>query len=197
MADPQLRLDRAGPVVEADDRPIDRPRSATRRRSRGRDRRPALRRSEPSTCRGQARDVEPGQIAADDRAARLRIQQRSMDRRAARPASEPRHRRSSSPPGRPRVGRVGRVDRRGERPLHAPARVRLDLQQVVETLVAQAGHVLIRERRPLRPARRAAPGRPESRRRDLHAEPRTRPSSASTWSVAPSRSPASISSTPG
>ncbi len=52
--------------------------------------------------------------------------------------------------GRSRVGGVGRVDRRGEGLFHAPAWVRLDLEQVVETLVAKTGDVRLGEGWPLR-----------------------------------------------
>ena len=88
--------------------------------------------------------VEPTQIAAHDQCGPFRVQKRPVDLRQLL-AAKPRDRFLIAGRGSG-IGGVGGVDRRGEGLLDATARFGASLQQVVQALVAQPGHVFLGER---------------------------------------------------
>ena len=142
IADPDLGLHAARPMHDAD-QPTGPGRAVVHPRPR-----PASR----ARCRGGPRaeqslhdrdDILPAEVAGHDECGHGRVDDPGMRRgedvavqsldRIARAAR------------RPVVGRGRRIDRADERLLHAPAGIRLGLEQVVETLVAQALHLACRE----------------------------------------------------
>ncbi len=191
VADPDLGLDRA----RAMDRPgrlgrPSRPVSTDRRRGSPSAPSPV---HDPKSRSAAADDVEAAEVAADDERRRgpaggsaRRSSRRSV---AVRPLDG-----LARATRRPAVRRPDRVDRVDEGLLDAPTRVRLGLEQVVQSLVAEALDL----GRPGRSARGRPRRRARGRRRgvrpgtstptDMASQP------ASAWSEAPSRSPASISS---
>ena len=123
-------------------RPADEARVVDRARRRGGARRPAV----AEQARRDGRDVETGQVAADDERGASRVE-------AARPGRAEDLRREPldgllRAARRPVVRRARRVDRVDERLLGAAARVGLRLEDVVQPLVAHARDLVGGERRP-------------------------------------------------
>jgi hypothetical protein len=141
MTDPDLGLDRARPVDDADEPFVDRA-SVDDPAARGRpDRRPPA----AQQPLDDAADIDPAQVAAHEERGPGRIDaalvrgpeacRRELCDRLLRPA------------GRQVVGRRPLVDRRGIRLVGSAARVGPGLEQVVQPLVAEALDLRLGERR--------------------------------------------------
>ena len=113
------------------------------------------------------RDVEAGEVAADDERGRGRVHA-PFPGRTERGRVEGRDGRLQAA-GRPVVRRVGRVDRVDERLLGATPRVRPRLEDIVEPLVAQALDLRVGERRPADHLGQQLDGGLEALARDLDA----------------------------
>ncbi len=138
-------------VIDADDRVIH-CRASPRCRSGGGDPRVATRPKRPQHSLDHLRYIQARQVASDHDGRPARIQHGCVDA-SEHIRRQPRNRLLVTR-GRSGIRRVGRVDRRDEGLIDTPARVRLDLQQIVEPFVAESSHVRLRERRPLRQFRK-------------------------------------------
>ena len=143
VADPDLGLDRPRPVDDAND--------ATDGGARVGDRRDrcaiAVRgeRHEPKRRSAKRHDVLTAEVATDHQRRPARVERPAVD--APELGAVEALDRLARPAGRPVIGRVGRVDRADERLVDSAPRIGLDLEEVVQALVAQPFDLGFREGR--------------------------------------------------
>ena len=190
VADPDLGLDRARPVDDADD--ADRRSTPVSTIAAARRATAGARATTPNRRSAIADDILAAEVATDDERRPRRVERPLVDARGASAGVEPLDG-LARPARRPVVGRVGGVDRADERLLGTTARIGLCLEEVVQALVAESFDLGLREGRAQQDLgheleRRLEPGgRHVDRRRVRASQP------ASAWSEAPRRSAASTS----